>query len=115
MVSRRARHEDYKAGIGHQDSAVWDWLRAWQDADTKEEKEAWLRDHPGHPLPVHMCSLFRRRAGLLRLGANKREASEERVLQLKSDEHLIHLQTAWDAADKMRTKDSGHLRTPEAA
>ena len=46
----------------------------------------------------------------------QREASGERVLELKSEQHLIHLQTAWDAADPdARLKFLGHLRTPEAA
>ena len=48
---------DYKAGIDNMASEVWEWRRAKGRASIAAEREAWLRDHPGNPLPEHMCSL----------------------------------------------------------
>jgi hypothetical protein len=48
---------DYRAGLKDDSSVVWDWRRAKGEASVKAECEAWLRDHPGDPLPEHLCSL----------------------------------------------------------
>jgi hypothetical protein len=48
---------DYKAGIDDMDSEVWEWRRAKSQAANKALREAWLRDHPGNPLPEHLCGL----------------------------------------------------------
>jgi hypothetical protein len=49
---------DYQAGIKDDDSSeVWEWRRAHGEAWGKAEREAWLRGHPGNPLPEHQCSL----------------------------------------------------------
>jgi hypothetical protein len=48
---------DYQAGLKDSNSEVWDWRRARGQAMVKAEREAWLRDHPGDPLPEHLCSL----------------------------------------------------------
>ena len=48
---------DYRAGIGDHDSEVWQWLRAHAQAADVREREAWLEDHPGNPLPEHFCGM----------------------------------------------------------
>jgi hypothetical protein len=48
---------DYKAGLGDQDSEVWKWRRAKGAEAIAEQEAAWLRDHPGNPLPEHRCSM----------------------------------------------------------
>jgi chemotaxis protein histidine kinase CheA len=48
---------DYEAGLSNQKSEVWDWRRARGAAAIAAEEAAWLRDHPGRPLPKHLCSL----------------------------------------------------------
>jgi hypothetical protein len=50
---------DYKAGIDDMDSVVWDWRRSLGEAAVAAESAAWLRDHPGNPLPEHLCALDR--------------------------------------------------------
>lgn len=112
--------QDYTAGIDQQDSAVWEWRRAWGRASNEEEKEAWLRDHPGNPLPEHLCGLSEEEGAEYDRWREQREASGERILELKSEQHLIQLKTAWDAADPAaQQKFLAHLRAilmiPEAA
>ena len=48
---------DYKAGASDGESEVWKWRRAKGKAAVAAEKAAWLRDHPGDPLPEHLCEL----------------------------------------------------------
>lgn len=40
-----------------QDSEYWKWRRAVGAAYVAAMYAAWLRDHPGNPLPEHLCSL----------------------------------------------------------
>ena len=55
--SEGRRMRDYHAGIGDSQSEIWKWRRAHGEASWQAEKAAWLRDHPGNPLPEHMCSM----------------------------------------------------------
>jgi hypothetical protein len=48
---------DYRAGFKDPSSAVWDWRRARAKAWEAANRAAWLRDHPGDPLPEHLCEL----------------------------------------------------------
>lgn len=48
---------DYKAGLEDQESDVWQWRRAKGKKAVAAERADWLRDHPGKPLPEHLCSL----------------------------------------------------------
>jgi hypothetical protein len=116
--------KDYEAGIDESDSAVWEWRRAWGRARVEEERQAWLRDHSGNPLPEHLCSLSDAEdVEYHRWQAQRETPSDECTLALKSEQHLIHLKTAWDAADQdARLKFLAHLHTvgaidgePEAA
>jgi hypothetical protein len=105
--------KDYEAGIDHQDSAVWEWRKAWGRAAVEEEREAWLRDHPGNPLPEHLCGLSDAEGAEYEKWSAQREASGERTLVLKDEQHLKHLKAAWDAATPdARQKFLEHLRTP---
>ena len=49
--------DDYRAGLDDPESEVWDWRRAKGRAAIAAEREAWLADHPGNPLPEHLCSM----------------------------------------------------------
>jgi hypothetical protein len=51
-VAEGRKRADYKAGTG-----VLDWRQAKAEARIAAENAAWLRDHPGNPLPEHLCSL----------------------------------------------------------
>jgi hypothetical protein len=46
---------DWNRGMNDFDSEVWKWRRAKGRAANKAENAAWLRDHPGRPLPEHLC------------------------------------------------------------
>ena len=48
---------DYRSGVKDARSPVWDWRRAKGEANDKAMRAAWLRDHPGNPLPEHLCGL----------------------------------------------------------
>jgi hypothetical protein len=48
---------DYNAGLKDRKSGVWEWRRAVGRAEVAAEEAAWLADHPGRPLPEHMCSM----------------------------------------------------------
>jgi hypothetical protein len=48
---------DWNAGIKDTDSDIWKWLRATSKAADAAERADWLRDHPGNPLPEHLCAL----------------------------------------------------------
>jgi hypothetical protein len=113
-VSEGRRLEDYEAGIGDMESAVTHWLHAWGMASDREKREAWLLDHPGNPLPEHLCSLTDAEGQEYeRWLAQRKPASQERVLALKSQEHLSLLKAAWDGAD-IDARDKFRLYITEA-
>jgi hypothetical protein len=68
---------DYDAGLDDTDSAVWDWRRAKGRAAIEAEQKDWLRDHPGNPLPEHMCSLTDEQHAEYTAWAAKRRAKEQ--------------------------------------
>jgi hypothetical protein len=45
---------DYKRGLNGE---VLKWRRQKAEEADKAERAAWLRDHPGSPLPEHFCSM----------------------------------------------------------
>jgi hypothetical protein len=49
---------DYNRGLkDFHNGEVWKWRRAKGEAADKAERKAWLRDHPGNPLPEHFCGM----------------------------------------------------------
>jgi hypothetical protein len=48
---------DYRAGLNDHNSAMWKWRSAHTSAAIERERQAWLEDHPGDPMPEHLCSL----------------------------------------------------------
>jgi hypothetical protein len=102
--------------------AVGHWENAWHDAHTKEEREAWLAAHPADDaLPWYECQMTdAQREKYYRWRKQREPASQERVLALKSLEHLSLLKAAWgaadqDARDKFRLYLAEVDRGPEAA
>lgn len=65
---------DYKAGLNNFDSEVWKWRRAKGEAAVAAEHADWLRDHPGNPLPEHMCGLNDAQYTVYELWAKQRSA-----------------------------------------
>jgi hypothetical protein len=84
-------------------------------ATVEERYEAWLRDHPGNPLPEHMCGLTEDEGAEYDRWLEKREPpTGERVMAIKSQIHLSDLKAAWGAADK-DARDKLYLETSKGA